>query len=70
MIFGQIILLYQKDIQQMIPAPGYAQANLPGTLEYQREKEWAQIGIPIGIDHQSILNVVANKIGLEPLFSN
>jgi len=68
--FKQEVDRHQKDIQQMIPAPGYDQANLPGTLEYQREKEWAQIGIPIGVDHQSILNVVANKIGLEPLFSN
>ena len=66
--FKQEVDHHQEEIQKMRPAPGYDQANLPGTLEYQREKEWAKIGIPIGTDHQSILNTVANKLDLKPLF--
>ena len=67
-IFKQEVDYHQEEIQKMRPAPGYDQANLPGTLEHQREKEWAKIGIPIGTDHQSILNTVAKKLDLKPLF--
>ena len=52
----------------MTPAPGSHQADLPGTLEYQREQEWSQIGIPIGTEHQPTLNAVADKLDLDPLF--
>ena len=66
--FKQEVDRHRKGIQKMTPAPGYHQANLPGTLEYQREQEWSQIGIPIGTEHQSILNAVADKLDLDPLF--
>ena len=68
--FKQEVDRHQRNIQRMTPAPGYDQSNLPGTLEYQREQEWAQIGIPISPDHQSTLNRVAEKLDLDLLFAS
>ena len=68
--FKQEVDHHQRNIQRMTPAPGYDQSNLPGTLEYQREQEWAQIGIPISPDHQSTLNRVAEKLDLDLLFAS
>ncbi len=53
-----------SEIRQMKPAPGYDRANLPGALEWEREREWAKIGIPIGKDHQAQLTSVGNKLGV------
>ena len=48
----------------MQPAPGYDRSDLPGGLEWEREQEWAEIGIPVGEAHQEQLKVVAERVGV------
>ncbi len=52
------------DARQMQPAPGYDRADLPGGLEWEREQEWEEIGIPIGTEHQQQLKNVAERVGV------
>ena len=52
------------DAQQMQPAPGYDRSDLPGGLEWEREREWAEIGIPVGDLHQEQLKIVAERVGI------
>ncbi len=52
------------DARQMQPAPGYDRSDLPGGLEWEREQEWSEIGIPIGDAHQQQLKSVAERVGI------
>ena len=53
-----------SDARRMKPAPGYDRADLPGGLEWEREREWAEIGIPVGEEHQQQLETVAERVGI------
>lgn len=57
-----------QDARQMQPAPGYDRTDLPGGLEWEREREWSEIGIPIGGDHQQQLKNVAERVGISVPF--
>ena len=59
---------YIREIHQMQPAPGYEQSQLPGELEWQREREWAKIGVPIGETHRDALASVADQRGISSPF--
>ena len=48
------------------PMAGTEQAALPGTLEWQREREWRQTGIPLPADHRELLDGIAAELGLDP----
>ena len=48
----------------MQPAPGYDRSDLPGGLEWEREREWAETGIPVGELHQEQLKIVAERVGI------
>ena len=52
------------DARQMQPAPGYDRSDLPGGLEWEREQEWADIGIPVGTEHREQLKNVAERLGI------
>ena len=52
-------------IHQMQPAPGYDRATLPGALEWEREREWSEIGVPVGKGHQEALTRAAQTFDLE-----
>ncbi len=52
------------DARQMQPAPGYDRSDLPGGLEWEREQEWAEIGIPISEGHREQLKNVAERVGI------
>ncbi|MDE0482546.1 MAG: Ldh family oxidoreductase [Candidatus Poribacteria bacterium] len=52
------------DARQMQPAPGYDRSDLPGGLEWEREQEWAEIGIPVSEAHQEQLKNVAERVGI------
>ncbi|MFC1526509.1 Ldh family oxidoreductase [Candidatus Latescibacterota bacterium] len=48
------------------PIPGTDCPALPGTLEWQRERQWATEGIPLPDDHGSLLDGVAAELGIGP----
>ena len=54
--------------RQLDPAPGYSRADLPGNPEWEREREWSRIGIPIGPEHQAALERLAKELGIDSPF--
>jgi LDH2 family malate/lactate/ureidoglycolate dehydrogenase len=51
-------------IGSLKPLPGYDFSYLPGGLEWEREREYAQIGIPIGEWHQATMEGLADEFGV------
>ena len=56
---------YSRHIQAMQPLPGYDRATLAGTLEREREKRFAQEGIPVTPNHAEALKRLAAQFDLE-----
>ena len=56
---------YVRTVRTLRPFPGYDRADLPGGLEWEREREWAQIGIPVGPGHQAGLEGIAQELGID-----
>ena len=56
---------YVRMVQALQPFPGYDRADLPGALEWEREREWAEIGIPVEPRHQASLEGVAGELGVD-----
>ena len=53
---------------QMTPAPGYDRADLPGALEWERERQWSVEGIPVGPEHQQNLETAGSEAGVATPF--
>ena len=48
------------------PMRGTEQAALPGTLEWRREHEHKEMGIPLPDDHREMLDAVAADLSIGP----
>jgi LDH2 family malate/lactate/ureidoglycolate dehydrogenase len=57
---------YARQVRRMQPVPGHEPATLAGGLEWEREREWAQSGIPVGERHRSALTQVGEMLGVPP----
>ena len=57
------------DARNMRPFPGYERAELPGGLEWQRERDYALRGIPVEPDHRRSLEEIAGELGVETPFA-
>lgn len=57
------------DARRMKPFPGLERAELPGGLEWQRERDYALHGIPIGPAHRQALEEIAAELGVETPFA-
>lgn len=57
---------YVRRAREMQPVPGYPPAALPGGLEWEREREWEQSGIPVGERHRVALARVGEALGIPP----
>jgi LDH2 family malate/lactate/ureidoglycolate dehydrogenase len=56
---------YQRMVAQLRPFPETGgRATLPGRLEWEREREWAQEGVPMGSRHREELAKVAAEFGV------
>jgi LDH2 family malate/lactate/ureidoglycolate dehydrogenase len=53
-----------RETRKMRPLPGYDRADLPGNLEWEREREWRALGVPVGRDHQQVLDGMAKALGI------
>ena len=52
--------------QTMEPVRGYDEATLPGTIEYRKEQEYGQDGVPMGLEDVQVLAEVGREFGVEP----
>jgi L-2-hydroxycarboxylate dehydrogenase (NAD+) len=57
---------YARQVRQMQPVPGHEPATLAGGPEWQREREWAQSGIPVSEQHRRALQKVGELLGVPP----
>lgn len=55
---------YHRMIAQLEPFGGSGRATLPGRLEWEREREWATEGVPVGTRHREELAEVAAEFGV------
>jgi L-2-hydroxycarboxylate dehydrogenase (NAD+) len=55
---------YQRMVAQLKPFPGTGRATLPGRLEWEREREWAVEGVPVGTRHREELDEIAAEFGV------
>lgn len=53
-----------REIHALVPLPGYERYDLPGGLEWERERTWAVEGIPLSPTHQSGLEEIADELGI------
>jgi LDH2 family malate/lactate/ureidoglycolate dehydrogenase len=60
---------FVRHCRTMKPIPGYDRSDLPGNLEWERERGWRQIGVPISPDHQAALEAAAREFGVPSPFS-
>ncbi|MDP7253976.1 MAG: Ldh family oxidoreductase [Planctomycetota bacterium] len=68
--------VFKRDMDEFVrlsrslkPLPGYERSDLPGNLEWEREREWLEIGIPVSPEHQASLEAVARDLGVSPPFA-
>ena len=50
--------------RSLAPLPGLASAELPGSLEWEREQAWAVEGIPLSEEHLSLLKGLGREYNL------
>jgi LDH2 family malate/lactate/ureidoglycolate dehydrogenase len=55
---------YHRMVAQLEPFAGSERATLPGRLEWEREREWATEGVPVGPRHREELAEVAAEFGV------
>jgi L-2-hydroxycarboxylate dehydrogenase (NAD+) len=56
---------YHRVVATLQPFPKTGdRATLPGRLEWEREREWAEAGVPVGSRHRAELSAVAAEFGV------
>jgi LDH2 family malate/lactate/ureidoglycolate dehydrogenase len=54
-----------RDLHGLPPWPGYERYDLPGGPERERERRYAEEGIPVGPGHRKELEAIAGELGAE-----
>lgn len=57
-----------RQARRMKPFPNMPAAELPGGMEWRFEHESAKLGIPIGEDHQRVLEDIAEELKVPTIF--
>lgn len=55
---------YHRMVARLTPFAGTERATLPGRLEWEREREWATAGVPVGSRHREELSTIAAEFGV------
>ena len=56
--------LYARAVSELTPFAG-SRSYLPGGLEAERERRYREAGVPVGAEHQAVLEALAEEFGLE-----
>ena len=59
---------YVARARAMRPFPGCDRTDLPGGLEWERERAWAETGIPVGPEHRARLEAASEELGVRAPF--
>ena len=63
--FGREVARIIASSRALNPLPGFDTAEVPGSPEWQRERDWAREGIPLGTEHRGLLEEVAESLEVE-----
>ena len=55
---------YIRQVRKLEPVIGFDQSHLPGGIEAEREREYREIGVPVGPEHRERLEEVARELGI------
>jgi len=55
---------YVRRVRSLQPLPAFDQAYLPGGVEAAREREYRQLGVPVGPEHRRKLEDLARELGV------
>jgi LDH2 family malate/lactate/ureidoglycolate dehydrogenase len=64
--FQQEMDEYVRAVRSLQPLEGFDDAFLAGGAEAARERHYLRDGIPVGPEHQRLLDVLADGLGLQP----
>ncbi len=56
---------YARRVRELLPVTDGQQSLLPGGIEAQRFREYTRDGIPVGAEHESRLQAVADEVGVD-----
>ena len=63
---------FKREVERIIaasrrlkPLPGFETAEVPGSPEWQRERDWAREGIPLSAEHRGHLEAAAGDLGVK-----
>ena len=60
---------YINEARSMKPPPNMDQSELAGGLEWQWALEDKQLGIPLSLEHQGILETVTTELAVDVTFN-
>jgi LDH2 family malate/lactate/ureidoglycolate dehydrogenase len=52
--------------ETMAPVRGYPEATLPGTIEFRKEQEYRQTGVPVALEDLESLEKAGQEFGVKP----
>lgn len=55
---------YVQQVRKLTPLPGLDTAYLAGGIEAARERQYAVEGVPVSAEHQQLLEVLADELGV------
>ena len=61
---------YSRQVRTLKPLPGHGPAVLPGGMEWSRERQWAEEGIPVSAAHQQALEGLAADLDVASPFAS
>jgi LDH2 family malate/lactate/ureidoglycolate dehydrogenase len=56
---------YIQQVAKLEPLEGYNESLLPGAIEAKREREYRELGVPVGEAHRKRLEEIAQYLGIE-----
>ena len=62
--FFKDVARISAESRSLAPLPGLSSAELPGSLEWKRERTWASEGIPLTEAHRQILKNVSEELNI------
>jgi LDH2 family malate/lactate/ureidoglycolate dehydrogenase len=67
-VFAHRMEAYSQRTREMAPLPGFESASLAGGPEFERMREWAEAGVPLGERHRESLARLGERMGVPAPF--
>ena len=65
-VFKREMDAYVRRVRELQPLAGFEQSLMPGGIECLRERQFAEEGVPVGLEHRRRLDELAAELGIAP----